>query len=68
MSSNTDHEARLEANKAIVRRILAKLSNGDIGSFISALAPDYVRHCQAMPPGLQELHGREAMHDWVVGI
>jgi predicted ester cyclase len=66
MSSNTDHEARLEANKAIVRRILAKLSNGDIGSFISALAPDYVRHCQAMPPGLQELHGREAMHDGLV--
>ena len=25
--------------------------------FEEVLSPDYVRHCQAMPPGQQELHG-----------
>ncbi len=66
MTETSDPTARLEANKATVRRILEKLNAGDVEGFISTLAPNYVRHCQAMPPELQELHGREAMRDWLV--
>jgi predicted ester cyclase len=66
MTDTSDPTARLEANKAIVRRILEKLNAGDVEGFICTLAPNYVRHCQAMPPELQELHGREAMRDWLV--
>jgi predicted ester cyclase len=51
----------VEANKATVRRILERLSEGDVGGFVEALAPGYVRHCQAMLPGFQELHGPGAM-------
>ncbi|MFZ0427410.1 MAG: ester cyclase [Acidobacteriota bacterium] len=65
MSEPSDDAARLEANKATVKRILERLSAGDIQGFIAGLAPDYVRHCQAMPPELQELHGRDAMRDWL---
>ncbi len=57
---------RIEENKATVRRMLENLSSGDIAGFTDALAPDYVRHCQAMPPELQEIRGREAMHRWLL--
>jgi predicted ester cyclase len=57
---------RVEENKATVRRMLESLSSGDIAGFTDALAPDYVRHCQAMPPELQEIRGREAMHRWLL--
>jgi predicted ester cyclase len=56
----------VEQNKATVRRILERLSAGDIAGFIDALAPNYVRHCQAMPPELQEIRGREVMHQWLL--
>jgi predicted ester cyclase len=46
-----------EENKALVRRIHAEVSKGNLGIFIEVLSPNYVRHCQAMPPGFQELHG-----------
>ena len=39
----------VEANKATVRRMLERLNAGDVAGFASALAPDYVRHCQATP-------------------
>lgn len=61
MATNT----RLESNKAAVRQMLQEISQGNIGGFIQALSADYVRHCQAMPPGLEELHGREAMEQWL---
>jgi len=48
-----------EQNKAVVRRVHAEVSKGNIAVFDEVLAPDYVRHCQAMPAGLQELHGTE---------
>ena len=66
MGSGPGSDDRVETNKATLRRMLQRLSAGDIGGFAEGLAPDYVRHCQAMPAGLQELSGREAMHRWLV--
>ncbi len=66
MSSSTNGDPQVEANKATVHRMLERLSAGDVEGFTSALAPDYVRHCQAMPPELQELRGRDAMHEWLL--
>lgn len=48
-----------EGNKALVSRIHAEVSKGNLGIFDEVLSPDYVRHCQAMPPGFQELHGTD---------
>jgi predicted ester cyclase len=56
----------IEANKSAVRTALARLSEGDVDAFVSMLAPNYVRHCQAMPPGMQDLHGPEAMRAWLM--
>jgi len=66
MSLASQHDPRIEANKLIVRRILERLSTGDVAGFTDALAPDYVRHCQAMPPGLQEIHGGDTMQGWLL--
>ena len=46
-------------NMDIVRQTHADLAAGDFEAFKAAIGPDYVRHCQAMPPGLQELRGTE---------
>jgi predicted ester cyclase len=46
--------------------MLDKLSAGEVEAFTAALSPDYVRHCQAMPPELQEIRGKGAMHHWLV--
>ena len=48
-----------QQNMAIVRQTHADLAAGDFGAFKSAISPNYKRHCQAMPPGLQDLHGTE---------
>ena len=60
-----------ERNIEIVRAAHATLASGDLEGFKSFVAPDYVRHCQAMPPGLQELHGTEEffafIEEWVAG-
>lgn len=48
-----------QQNMAIVRQAHADLAAGDFNAFKSAISPNYTRHCQAMPPGLQELHGTE---------
>lgn len=48
-----------EQNKALIRRIHAEVSKGNTTIFDEVLSPNYVRHCQAMPPGLQELHGTD---------
>jgi len=66
MVSQASSNNRVEENKATVRRMLERLSAGDIAGFTDALAPNYVRHCQAMPPELQEIRGRDAMHQWLV--
>ena len=66
MASGMHPNNRVEENKATLKRMLERLSAGDIGGFTDALAPNYVRHCQAMPPDLQEIHGRDTMHQWLV--
>jgi len=60
-------EWQVEANKAAVRRALEGLSAGDVDAFVRVLAPNYVRHCQAMPPGMEEIHGPAAMGGWLQG-
>jgi predicted ester cyclase len=63
----TDDDSQLAANKAVVRHVLQRVSAGDVDGFVGALAPDYVRHCQAMPPPLQEIRGPAAMREWLLG-
>jgi len=58
-------DSRLESNKATVRQMLGDINEGNIAGFVQALSEKYVRHCQAMPPPMQELHGREAMEQWL---
>lgn len=60
------HDPQIDAHKATLVRMLAGISAGDINGFVDSLAPDYVRHCQAMPPELQEIRGREAMRSWLL--
>lgn len=48
-----------QRNMEIVRYAHASLAAGDLDAFESLISPKYVRHCQAMPPGLQEIHGTE---------
>jgi predicted ester cyclase len=59
-------EQHAEAKKQIVRHMLERLSAGDVAGFTDCLASNYRRHSQAMPPELQEIRGRKAMHDWLV--
>jgi len=66
MVNGASSDKRVEENKAAVRRMLERLNAGDIAGFTDALAPNYVRHCQSMPPALQEIRGRAAMHEWLV--
>jgi predicted ester cyclase len=54
-----------EQNKALVKRIHAEVSKGNLEIFDEVLSPDYVRHCQAMPPELQEIHGTEVFKAFV---
>ncbi len=61
-----ESDSRVESNQATVRRILIELSAGNLDGFVDALAPDYVRHCQAMPPGLEEIRGPAAMRQWLL--
>jgi predicted ester cyclase len=44
---------------SVVREAHAALARGDFDGFAATIGPDYVRHCQAMPPGQQELQGTE---------
>jgi predicted ester cyclase len=59
-------------NMAIIRKAHADLQRGDIEAFKATIAPDYVRHCQAMPPGLQELHGTDEffgfIEEWLLAV
>jgi hypothetical protein len=59
MSTDRRDEDLEQKNMAIVRQAHADLEAGDVAGFKAAIAPDYTRHCQAMPPDLQELHGTE---------
>lgn len=58
--------AEMEAeNIATVKRIHAEMAKGNMDVFDETLAPNYVRHCQAMPPDLQEMHGSEQLKAFV---
>ena len=48
-----------QQNMAVIRGTHAALASGDLEGFKAAISPSYVRHCQAMPPGLQDLEGTE---------
>jgi hypothetical protein len=58
-SSRPSLEEIEQQNMAVVRGAHAALARGDFDSFKAAIGPNYVRHCQAMPPGLRELQGTE---------
>ena len=66
MSETAVAYTRVEANKTTIRHMLQRLSEGDVAGFTDHLSPNYVRHSQAMPPELQEIRGRDAMHQWLL--
>lgn len=52
----------LEKNKSIVLGYLEEVWNKKNPAALERfIAPDYVRHCEAMPPPFQELHGIEGI-------
>lgn len=52
----------LEKNKSIVRDYLEEVWNKKNPAALERfIAPDYVRHCEAMAPPLQELRGIEGL-------
>lgn len=53
------------ANIATIKYIHAEVAKGNMNAFDEVLAPNYVRHCQAMPPELQEIHGSEQLKAFV---
>ena len=65
MNSTTNCSPQVEANKAAVRHMLARINAGDVEGFTAFLDPNYVRHCQAMPENLQEIRGKEMMSQWL---
>jgi len=48
-----------EQNKAVIRRLHSEISKGNQAIFDEVLSADYIRHCQAMSPEFQELHGTD---------
>jgi len=63
--ANQPNREQVEANKQTVRRMLASINAGDDNGLLADLSPNYVRHCQAMPPELQEIRGPEMMGAWL---
>lgn len=55
-----------EQNIAAVIRIHEEMSKGNVDIFDELLAENYVRHCQAMPPEFQEMHGGDKLKQFVV--
>jgi predicted ester cyclase len=66
VSQTTLGESRVEANKATIKHMLERLSAGDVSGFTAHLSANYVRHSQAMPPELQDIRGRDQMHEWLL--
>ncbi len=65
MPEATAAGSRVESNKVTVARLLERISAGQPEAFVEMLTPGYVRHCQAMPPELREIHGPGAMLAWL---
>jgi predicted ester cyclase len=61
-----------EQNKAVVYRLHNEISNGNLDIFDELLAPNYIRHCQAMSSEFQDLRGIDTykffMQDFLKGI
>ena len=64
-AGNLSNEEIEQRNMEIIRQAHANLAAGDVEAFKSAISPNYIRHCQAMPPGLQELHGTEEFFGFI---
>ena len=55
-SQNSSVSQLEEQNIALIKRIHSEISNGNMAIFDEVLSPDYIRHCQAMPPELWEIN------------
>ena len=64
-SSESSVEDLEQRNMTVVRQTHADLAAGDFEAFKASIGPNYVRHCQAMPPGLQELRGTEEFFSFI---
>jgi predicted ester cyclase len=59
-------QSQLEKNKEIVRYIMEEgVNNQNLDAFNEILGENYVRHCQAMPPGFQKIEGVQIMRDFL---
>lgn len=52
-------------NIKTIRYVHSQITKGNLDVFDEVLTPDYVRHCQSMPPDLQEIHGAEKLKAFV---
>lgn len=64
-STNNKLAKMEEENIATIRHIHTEMAKGNMDVFDEVLSSDYVRHCQAMPPELQEMHGSEQLKAFV---
>jgi predicted ester cyclase len=64
-AQNEDFKKMEKENIAKIKYIHAEMAKGNIDVLDEVLAPNYVRHCQAMPPGLQEIHGSKQFKAFV---
>jgi steroid delta-isomerase-like uncharacterized protein len=65
MKVNLSADEIEKRNKDIIRQAHASLQAGDLDGFKSLISSNYIRHCQAMPPGLQEIHGTEKFFSFI---
>jgi predicted ester cyclase len=65
-SCSDNIQSQLEKNKEIVRYIMEEgVNNQNLDAFNEILGENYVRHCQAMPPGFQEIKSIETMREFL---
>ena len=71
-SAQLSKEQIEKQNMEVIRKAHASLAAGNFDAFKSLIGPNYVRHCQAMPPGLQELHGTDKffgfLEEWLKAV
>jgi predicted ester cyclase len=58
-------EEQEEQNKAMVRRLHEELAANNYDFIDDSLAPGWIRHCQAMPPELQEISDVEVFKSFL---
>jgi len=61
-----------EQNMALIHHVHEEMAKGNIDVFDEVLSPNYVRHCQAMPPELQEMNDPSLLKafcvDYLAGV